>query len=71
MQPAYTEDRHPPGPLPNLRFKKTFCANSVLIGNHFPGVTGDKLELLFILPLRRLTLRKSRLMLTGTPSSMS
>ncbi len=68
MQPAYSDDRHPPGPLPNLRFKKSFCANPFLIGNHSPGVTGDKLERSFLVPLRRLTLRKSGLTLTRTPS---
>ena len=70
MQPAYTEYRHPPEPLPNLRFKKTFCANPFLTGNHSPGVTGDKLERLFFVPLRP-SLGKSRLALTGTHSSMS
>lgn len=71
MQPVYTKDRLPPEPLPNPRFKKAFCANPALIGNHSPGVTGDKLQQLFFVTPPYLTLKKSGLTLTGTPSSMS
>jgi len=71
MQPVYTEDRLPPEPLPNLRFKKVSCANPALIGNLSPGVTGDKLEQFFFIAPPYLKHRKSTLTLIGTPSSMS
>lgn len=71
MQPVYTEDRHPPGPRSNLRFKKAFGPNPALIGNLSPGVAGDNLEQLFFIAPSYLKHRKSGLTLTGTPSSMS